>query len=282
MAVDLSTVSRGRRVRAPFALFYGPPGAGKTSFCAGAPNPIVARAEEGLGTLDVARWPRDVEDGGTGTFQSLPEFVEFLQALHADPQGFQTLVVDSVSALERLVWDQVIRDDGLDPLNGGTIERVGKGFQRGYREAAHYWAQLIGWWKALQARGIAVLLIGHADAARFADPMQGEYDRYNLRLHKWAAGPILETVDIAGFILLRRSITTDKGGFGKETKRATGQRRVLYLSEQPAADAKCRYPGMPVEIEVPDDRDDPTGGWAAFQTAFAAATSAETAATATT
>ena len=271
MAIDLTTASRGRRIKAPFALFYGPPGVGKTSFAAGAPNPIFARVEDGLGTLDVARWPRDVEDGGTGTFKELNEFVEFLGALLADHQPYQTLVVDSISALERLIWRQVIRDDGLDPDNGGTIEKVGKGYQRGYREAAHYWATLVQWWKALQAKGVAVILLGHADAAKFHDPMQGEYDRYSLRLHKWGSAVILEECDLVGFLLNRKALTSETGGFGQTRQRATSQRRMLYLADQPAAEAKCRYSGVAPELEIPDSVDDPTAGWAVFSDALASA-----------
>ena len=54
----LSTISRGKRPRHIFALFYGTDGVGKSTMCSHAPNPVFIGAEKGTEQLDVARFPQ--------------------------------------------------------------------------------------------------------------------------------------------------------------------------------------------------------------------------------
>ena len=74
----LSTVSRGKRPRHIFALFYGTDGVGKSTLCSHAPNPIFIGAEKGTEQLDVARFPQT---------ESISELLaQIIRAKHA-PRG---------------------------------------------------------------------------------------------------------------------------------------------------------------------------------------------------
>ena len=273
MAIDLSSLSRGRRLRAPISIFYGPEGCGKTTFGAGAPKPILARAEDGIGALATPRWPADVEDGGTGTFQTFEEVCEFLAALLTDPHDYQSLVFDSLSALEKLIWAYVCRQHNVD-----SIEEVLKGYGKGYTEAVYAWQTFYGWLEALRnQRGMAIVLIGHSTVQKFTDPQSSEYDQYALRLHKKAAEYLFEKMDIVGFLNWRTFTEKEEQGFNKTRVRATNQRRVLYLSKQPAFYAKQRE-NLPNELQIQDDPTNPTCGWQVFIDAWNAATTSPAAA----
>jgi hypothetical protein len=58
MSALLSTITRGKRPRHIFALVYGTDGAGKSTMCSHAPNPVFIGAEKGTEQLDVARFPQ--------------------------------------------------------------------------------------------------------------------------------------------------------------------------------------------------------------------------------
>jgi ABC-type iron transport system FetAB ATPase subunit len=51
MAIDLKSISKNV-AKPPRIAIYGPPGIGKTTFAAGAPNPVFILTEDGLGDLE--------------------------------------------------------------------------------------------------------------------------------------------------------------------------------------------------------------------------------------
>ena len=55
--MSLANVTTGRLVRPLRVSLYGVDGVGKTSFGAGAPNPIFIATEDGTHHVDVARFP---------------------------------------------------------------------------------------------------------------------------------------------------------------------------------------------------------------------------------
>lgn len=264
MAADLSRISRGRKVSPPLALVYGPEGCGKTSFLAGAPDVLFLRAENGIGTLDVARFPAD--DAETGpVFRSFDEVIDALRAVHAAPLGeFQSVVLDSISAVERLIHEHVCRENQVD-----SIEKVGGGYGKGYTEATNLFAVLVQWLQAVHATGRAVFAAAHADVDRFANPEGEDYDEYRPRVHKKARGVLLAEMDHVLFMNWQTFVSTAQGDFGKKSTTATGARRMLYTAKRPAAYAKNRY-GLPAEIELPDDPSNPTAGFQTFSDAIAA------------
>lgn len=72
-------------------LLYGPPGVGKTAFCADAPNPVWIDFERSTETL---RWM------GRGDIKAIKpkdraEFLELIRSIHHT--DYETLVIDSVS-----------------------------------------------------------------------------------------------------------------------------------------------------------------------------------------
>ena len=97
----------------------GDSGVGKTSLAATFPKPIVIRAEDGLQAIPVASRP-----DAFPLIQSADELWEQLKALIGEKHDYQTLVVDSVTALERLFITHVIETDpkkpkGIQQAHGG-------------------------------------------------------------------------------------------------------------------------------------------------------------------
>jgi hypothetical protein len=100
-------IKRGQ-LRSPLRhLFYGPGGVGKSTLASDAPNPLFLDIEGGGDNLDIARYPFRDEEGGHVP-SSYDEVVAALNDLIANNgRGYQTLVVDTIDALESLIHKHI-------------------------------------------------------------------------------------------------------------------------------------------------------------------------------
>ena len=112
----LSQITRGKSNDAPRLVLYGQEGIGKSTFGANFPNPVFVQTEDGLGQIDCAKFP--LAKHASTAFEQL-------DALATESNDFQTVVVDSLDWLERLIWDSVCRENKVE-----SIENIGYG--RGY------------------------------------------------------------------------------------------------------------------------------------------------------
>ena len=247
MAIDLSTISRGSdRAKSPILLVYGTPGIGKTTFAASAPAPIVIRCEDGLGILDVDAFPK------AETWQDV---LDAIGALYTGDHQYKTVAIDSLSALEPLIWREVARREDKPNIEGC-------GFGKGYVIALDLWHEFLNGIVALRDKGMIPVMIAHADVQRFDSPEHEPFDRYQIKLHKRAFQLMYERCDIIGFANYDVSVTKADAGFNKKVTRGVevGERK-LHLVEKPAFVAKNRY-GLPEAIPF---------RWDALQDAIAAA-----------
>ena len=227
-----------KRPLPPLIFIYGPSGIGKTTLAASFPGALVLPVEVGAEQLDVARMP---------TPKTWAEALGFLDAVAAEPGEYRALVIDSVTALERLCFSFVAA------LNGKpTVESMGYG--SGFPFVVAQWQLFLDKLDVIKSRGLAVILIGHQSIITYADPRSEPYDRFSPRLHKCILPMTIEWADC--LFCGSYKVFTDKnegGGFNRERTRAVGGgERIMYARELPTAVAKNRY-GLPDEI---------TWGWA--------------------
>jgi hypothetical protein len=232
----------------PVFLLYGTSGIAKTTTAAQAPNPIFLCTEDGLGM--------NVVDAFEPYPTKWQDVLSYMAYLFENDTGHQTFVVDSLSALEPMIWKQVAHDN-----NKSSIEDLGYG--KGYVMALDYWQQFLQGVIALRdQKNIMPILIAHADIVRYDSPEVEPFDRYQIKLHKRAFQLLYERCDIIGFANWRTLITKDDVGFNKKQARGIGTgERLLHLVEKPAYIAKNRY-GLPETIPL---------SWQSFSEALSAA-----------
>ncbi len=239
----LGTIKRGREMSPPRILLVGTEGIGKSTFAANAPGAIFIPTEDGLGQIDCASFP---------VAKTYGDVVTPLRAIASEAHEFNTVAIDSVDWLERLIWANVCARSGKR-----NIEDIG--YAKGYTFALDEWAEVVGLLDKCHKRGMAVILIAHAKIEKFEDPENPTYDRFAPRLHKHAQAFLTEWADAVLFATRKTAIKKD--GEAKDARSmavgvgAAGGERILRTTGSPACVAKNRYNLAP---EIPLD-------WKAFE-----------------
>lgn len=234
--MTLASITRGILSQPVRAVIYGPGGVGKTTLGAQAPSPIFLGPEDGSALLDVARFPQP---------ENWTDVLDALRTLTQDPHDFSTLVIDSADWLEPLVWEHVCRG-----ANKRSIEDFGYG--KGYVAALEEWRKLLAAIEQLRkAKRMHVIVIAHGEVKTYKNPdEQGDYDRWQLKLHRSAAGLLTEWCDELAFANFRTyAQKVDPNGPDKKRARGYGSERVLYTERRAAFDAKSRH-GLPAEMPL--------------------------------
>lgn len=240
----LTKIQRGKASKPPRILIYGTEGIGKSTFGAEAPRPIFIQTEDGLDEINCDRFPLAT---------SYEQVSAALQELRTAEHDYESVVIDSLDWLERLVWDSLCQEYGVS-----SIEKVDGGYARGYTHALKHWREIITHLNALRnQKGMVVVLIAHSKVERFEDPEAASYDRYSPRLHKHAGALVSEWCDAVLFATRRIRTQSEDAGFSRKRNiaHAVGRdERILRCVGGPSCVAKNRY-GITDELPL---------SWSAF------------------
>ena len=240
--MSLEHVVSGRLVKPMRLLVYGLEGVGKSTFAAGAPNPIFLGAEDGTSELDVERFPQP---------SNWLDVIEAVDELRQAEHDYRTLVIDTLDWVEPLCWARVCEicaKPGKPPLR--SIEDMGYG--KGYVEAGGVWRLLAARLERLRAdRRMDIILLAHSWIKSFKNPSGEDYDRYEMKLHKGASGIWREWCDAVLFAA--HDVTTYESESTKRIKGIGTGARILRTQHDAAWDAKNRYdlpPSLPLDWEA--------------------------------
>jgi hypothetical protein len=207
---------------------------------------VFIQCEDGLDELDVDKFPLATK---------YDDVLSALSDLRQESHEYETVVIDSLDWLERLVFDRLCSEH-----NTTSIEQVAGGYSKGYTLALSLWREIIEHLNALRnERGMVVLLIAHSKVERFEDPESSPYDRYSPRLHKHSAALISEWCDAVLFATRKIRTQSEDAGFNRKRTIAHaigkgGGERILRCVGGPSCVAKNRY-GIVDELPL---------SWAAF------------------
>ena len=225
----LESILTGKKQRPRIVTLYGVPGIGKSTWASQSPSPIFIQTETGLDDIGAPRFPVCTE---------LPHVMQCVEALKGEHE-YKTVVLDSLSALEPMLWRHVCRNAGKK-----SIEDFGYG--KGYIVALDAWREVITALDSLHARGMNIIVIGHSKITRFNDPEGDGFDFYDLDIHKHASQAVFRWSDEVLFANYKVLKSSTGEGLKKRTI-AIDADRVLHTLESPAFKAKNRL-GMPPSI----------------------------------
>jgi hypothetical protein len=233
--LSLSKIIKGKTPMPRRVMLYGVEGVGKSTFGAMAPKPIFIQTEDGANDLGPDRFP---------LAQNMADVINNLGELYTADHDYETVAIDSVDWLERMIFEVVCREN-----NVRSIEKID--FGKGYKFALQHWSKILEGLTALRNhRGMGIVLIAHATTLQHQDPTQESYDRYAPAIHKTASAIIREWCDEVLFANWQTARRSEDLGFNSQRGIGIGTgNRVLYTQERPAWYAKNRL-NMPPEIPL--------------------------------
>ncbi len=239
----LDEITTKPMIRPPRIVLLGVEKVGKTTFAAGAGNPILIpiKGEEGADEFEVPKLP---------VRKSYEDTLTALGDLYKEDHEFKTVVIDSASAFEPLVFDAVVETDP----QAESIEKVGGGYGKGYTEALEYWRRITNGLDCLRNdRNMASIIIGHVKVKRFDDPTGESFDKYFMDLNDRASNLLFRWADLILFAKTKVHVTEDEK---TKKKRGIGQdERVLLTQARPGHPGGGRgvYGRLPYELPLSYD-----------------------------
>jgi hypothetical protein len=224
--------------RPMLATILGDAGLGKTSLAATYPKPIFIRAEDGLQAI-----PEEIRPDAFPLIDTVDNLWEQLGALIKEEHDYETVVIDSVTALERLFTAHIVDSDPKKPK---SINQALGGYGAGLTAVAALHGRLRKACGMLNGRkNMHIVFIAHADTETIDLPDCEPYTRYSLRLGKRSMAPYVDDVDVVGFIKLRSFMTGD----GEKKKVISDGSRVLSVTATASNVSKNRF-GITTDLDV--------------------------------
>lgn len=216
--------------RPAIVTVLGDSGLGKTSLACTFPKPIVIRAEDGLSAI-----PSDKRPDAFPVIQKVDDVWDQLMALIKEDHDYKTVIIDSVTALERIFIQHVIDND---PKNPRSINQAMGGYGAGLAAVATMHQRVRKACGMLNDRkNMNVVFVAHADTETVELPDQDPYTRYSLRLGKRSVAPYVDDSDVVGFLKLQTFTTGD----GDRKKAMSDGTRLLVCYATASNVSKNRY-----------------------------------------
>ena len=258
----LSQITSGVTQTGVRTVFAGQEKMGKTTISCGAPNTLLIPCEVGFAGVATHKVPIIT------AYENLLALIAEITA-YAQMGQFQyrTITIDSVTALERLIDDYIIR---LDPASMNskktvTMESAHGGFGKAFTMAKSEFEKFLAQLDVLAVYGnININFTAHVFSSKVSDPTVGEYDSWDILLHSPKNGKnygkrevLTQWADVVGF-LYEPIYLVENNGSSRGISQNKG--RVLAVSRTPSYTAGNRF-GMVGEIQIPPP---PENGWNRF------------------
>lgn len=265
--ITLDSLTKGAVINAPRIVILGVEKIGKSTFACGSrfdkgklveiglnkPVVISTKGEQGVDALDVAKFP---------TANTFTDVYDSAEALLREDHKHETVVIDSASALEPIIWSDLCLEHNVP-----TIEQVAGGFGKGYIEAAQRWGFLLAKLDELrEVKNMASILIGHVKVKRFNDPNGESYDQYQFDVNEKVSNLLFRWADLIIFANTKTVVQKEDVGFKKKTQKGkdiTNGQRFGFTQKRPAHPGGGRGAFGSLPYEIPLD-------WASFEAAVAA------------
>jgi len=159
------------------------------------------------------------------------EVKEWLSAVEGGSVKCQTLVLDSLTDLEKMCHSSLFESQGT------TIVEYMGGFGQGDALVSPEWRRVLAQLERIWAQGKGIVTVAHSRVQKFKDPTSQDYDRFVVSARDQLAGQLREWND---FVLFAREEVVVAKAKGSVTKATTTGVRWAHTRRCPEYDAKAR------------------------------------------
>jgi hypothetical protein len=222
----------------PFnVLLIGVHGIGKSTWAANSPNPLFIGAEEN-DELHAARLPQ---------VKSWTDFEAQLKWIITTKPKYETLVVDTIDSVEKLLHKKILEDD--DKSKGNMAKAMG-GYGAAYDYAMNEMTRIRDtYFKAIRDDlKMNIIILSHSKKTTATDTILGfQYDSYEMALHQKTQNVFADWVSavfFANYLTYRADDKDTTKGFAV----GAGE-RVLLTEKRPGHLGKNRF-NLPYQLPL--------------------------------
>lgn len=220
---------------APMLTIFGEGGTGKTSLAATFPAPVFIRAEDGFDVFAGKKAPNAFP-----VLKNGEDIFEQLDALLEQEHPFKTLVIDSITSLDKKFESDIVRKDP----RAKSINQAMGGYGAGYSAVAELHSKVKDRCDQLrEKKGMTIVFLGHVETETMDLPDEPNYSRYSMRIHKKSIGYYADFVSLVGLLKLQTIVDQESG------KAKSFGDRVMIVDKRASSITKNRY-GIVDDIDV--------------------------------
>lgn len=233
--------------KAPMITILGDAGCAKTTLACMFPGEtFVIRAEDGLESIPIEFQPDTLD-----VVESEAQLWAQLNWLITGDHNYNNVVLDSCSKLENTFIQGILRKEASNGKDRSIQTALG-GFGAGTAAVASKHLSVRTALGKINARGITVIVIAHADTEEISPPDADKYTRWSLKLGKKSIAPYVDDVDMVAYIRLDKFIKAQEGGMPGKAGKAMDNGSLSIICGQSASNvSKNRY-GIKDEIPFPE------------------------------
>lgn len=222
----------------PLMLIYGRNGIGKSYLAAHFKKPIFLDLDRNIYELPV------ISNRSLGTdLTRFSEVIAFLDRLIEEEHPCKTVVVDSLSSLERMIESHILQGKRATSLADFQ-------YGQGYQMMMPLWEQVLSKLTQLRiGRRLNVVMLGHYKEKRDPNLTGESYQHYQIDLYEKAAKLLVNSCSAVLFADYKVHVVHEKEKFGQDVAKVRSSERRLYTNEGVKFLAKNTY-GMPDDIPM--------------------------------
>ena len=237
-AIDLKNAQPKVEWMPPKIILYGRNGIGKSCFAFKAPKPIFIDLDENIYELPC------VSNKTLGVpIRTYEDLIGFMATLFNQDHEFQTLVIDSLSSLEKLIIQKVLKDSNVSSLAAFQ-------YGQGYMRMMPLWDQFLQKLKSLWShKKMIIIMTAHFKEKREEKLTTASYMQYQINLYEKASELLRNWCSAVLFADDEIELKDEAIEFGRKISRVSKSTRVLYTDGGTTFLAKNTY-NLPAKIDL--------------------------------
>ncbi len=241
---------------APRVTIFGKASIGKSTLASQFPDPLFLLTEfndvAGINCIPNT-FGKIRKDGSYPlVFESYTTIYDTLmEMIKSEVLPFKTLVIDSISKLDSIICDEVIKNSpDIKGKKAETLTQAFGGYGAGFQKAAIYHRTLKRIFDMFKQRGIAVVFVAHIGVAKHKSPETEDYDIHSIIMnHEQSRAVYVDDVDAVLYCKQKSFISETESG---RTLIKSTSDRVIITEISDAHVSKTRFT-MPGEIPLSFD-----------------------------